>query len=407
MGEIFIKVNDTDYTPLRERRLTNFTEPINLCVMHYPINEYPGETLNVEIDIPEGNCAYCLSNLNNRWDKHSCPGKSCNCSRLYKLKMTFNGKNSRLVDEDYVYVVRLILYNDTQKDMLLSSVIYRSEQVETCKGFISKFGSKTNNEKSKLSIDVKRFNKDLPPRNDDSTNFYDALFELNQKNENVLIQVCGREFNVLKGILVLRSLVFKAMLFSSEMSENENKIIKIDDSDPDVIEIMLHYIYTNKTERVHEKPLEVLKVAYKYGIQDLQDVCIEWMKSNVNLKNFLAISKLAMAYDLIDLQDCISQYVEKEEEILITRRDFQNYLSNKINSSSVAEVLRFCRKHPSKLDSVKKMALQFLEKNIESVMEMNGFLNLFGGSFTQELVLFLFKYKKNCAEKEETQRLFI
>lgn len=81
----------------------------------------------------------------------------------------------------------------------------------------------------------------------------------------ILTTLDGRQFPAHKVILSARSPVFAAMFKNNDFLENEKGQVKIDDFNGDVMESLLDYLYTAKSEKLHEKAEDVLQVADKVG----------------------------------------------------------------------------------------------------------------------------------------------
>ena len=113
--------------------------------------------------------------------------------------------------------------------------------------------------------------------------------ETKEKDHNFIISVI---------ILCARSTVFKAML-SSNMTENTTKTIKILDFEPDVVRLFLNYLRTDQIRdcslTTHSQNL--LKLAHKYDVTRLFNVCEINLANNLTINNIIEILKLADTYE--------------------------------------------------------------------------------------------------------------
>jgi len=120
-----------------------------------------------------------------------------------------------------------------------------------------------------------------------------SLF-LNDSYSDVKIQCQGKIFRCHKNILSIRSKYFEACLAHQGTKESESGIIEIADHPPEVIEMLLRYIYTSEID--HDLiTMEFFMAVDKYDIgEDLRKICIEHLKTNVTINN--AIEILARSY---------------------------------------------------------------------------------------------------------------
>jgi len=69
-----------------------------------------------------------------------------------------------------------------------------------------------------------------------------------------------------------RSSVFETAL-TSDMTEKQDNVIRIDDSKPDAIKAMLDYVYTGKVSYIGDMAADVLQLADKYNLPGLMKIC--------------------------------------------------------------------------------------------------------------------------------------
>ncbi len=112
-------------------------------------------------------------------------------------------------------------------------------------------------------------------------------------------------------ILMARSPVFRAML-SSRMAEHLLGEIIIDDFDYEVVEEMLHFVYTDCcTSRANAEKLgeQLLGIASKYQLYGLIDVCETVYKLNMHEHSVIDILCMADRYSAQHLKSCALQYI--------------------------------------------------------------------------------------------------
>jgi len=100
--------------------------------------------------------------------------------------------------------------------------------------------------------------------------------------------ICGRKkFRCHKVIMAARSTVFKAML-ENEMQEKKTNEVKIEDSSPKAVKMMIDFIYTDKLpENVDPIAVELIHLAVKYDLASLIQICEVSLLSNLCNDNAL------------------------------------------------------------------------------------------------------------------------
>ena len=111
---------------------------------------------------------------------------------------------------------------------------------------------------------------------------------LNDELSDVKIFCEDKIFHSHKLILGGHSKVFKNMLFNNDMVEATSGEIKIIDTPAIAMKNLLFYIYH---ENVEDEMIthDLLVAADKYDIQELVNICINFMKKNLNDKNVVNI----------------------------------------------------------------------------------------------------------------------
>ena len=153
---------------------------------------------------------------------------------------------------------------------------------------------------------------------------------------DVKIYCEGKIFNCHKLILSGQSKVFKTMLSNNDMVEATSGEIKIVDTPAYVMIRVLFYIYHEyldptmfyihyeKLEPIEPKMIahELLMAADKYDIPDLVNICIKFMKGNLNDQNVVKVMTSAylthqkelfrMACNFVFKRGADNQFVQTE-----------------------------------------------------------------------------------------------
>ncbi|KAG8195422.1 hypothetical protein JTE90_013879 [Oedothorax gibbosus] len=111
------------------------------------------------------------------------------------------------------------------------------------------------------------------------------------------LRVGDEEFKAHKNILCARSSVFNTML-NCEMEEKLTNCVKITEFDPPTVTKMLDYIYCGQVEDLTpEVALQLYSAAEKYNLQDLKDICAEYLSTNLSVDNFCDVLILAKLHN--------------------------------------------------------------------------------------------------------------
>ncbi|XP_033150840.1 speckle-type POZ protein-like [Drosophila busckii] len=109
-----------------------------------------------------------------------------------------------------------------------------------------------------------------------------------------IITADKKELRAHKNILAARSKVFEAM-FDHELEESKLNQVYINDFNEEVIRQMLQYSYTGKLTKLDDLNADLLAIAHKYELQELEEMCVN------SLLEKLSIETAAEAFKLGDL----------------------------------------------------------------------------------------------------------
>ncbi|XP_052795806.1 kelch-like protein 8 isoform X2 [Mya arenaria] len=181
--------------------------------------------------------------------------------------------------------------------------------------------------------------------------FRDAYKLLNgflEKEElcDVEIQCGTRSFKCHRNILSTVSGYFRAM-FLGKMAESKQDVVKIQDIDENVMEDMIKYAYSGKVMISVENVQSILYVASILQVENVAQVCSDFMKEHLSAENCGQVHTFAMQHNREQLikytRDFITDNfleVSKTPEYLSMSADVIDSIvgSNKLNVSNEAEV---------------------------------------------------------------------
>lgn len=123
----------------------------------------------------------------------------------------------------------------------------------------------------------------------DNNTLYDRVNKLLKSYEwsDCNFFVCGKKFKAHKLILGITSPVFEAM-FYGPLSNNED--VTITDVEPNIFDMLLTYIYTDKVEiKSVDEAYELMYASRKYMLEYLTETCAAYLVTNINIDNVINI----------------------------------------------------------------------------------------------------------------------
>jgi len=175
--------------------------------------------------------------------------------------------------------------------------------------------------------------------------FGQKLLELHSDGHfDLAIQAGGKEFKASKLTLMACSDYFRRMLSCPNSIEAKTGIIKIENTKPEVIEALIHWVYQINVDNMEEIAMELYQVADKYEISPLKKKCIKAMAKSLSTENIAPC--LILAYKFREEKF-------KQHTLNFIRGDY-NKLASLMTSE---EWLEFCREHP---EEAKKIGVDIL-----------------------------------------------
>lgn len=191
-------------------------------------------------------------------------------------------------------------------------------------------------------------------------------FAKNDDYTDVTLKVGSEEIKAHKNILAARSDVFDAM-FKSKMKEEQTGIIKVEDFKPHVIKQMMYYIYTNEVEDLPKMSLDLFEAAHFYNLIDLENMCKDYMVSNITVNNVTSLLELAEKFSLKDIQSNIDKFIKSNEAQVVKNAEYLDYLLSRLCVKNVAKCLVLADKY--KLKDFKVPLKEFVKDNIKEVIK--------------------------------------
>lgn len=112
----------------------------------------------------------------------------------------------------------------------------------------------------------------------------------------------GCRFRAHRLILAARSPVFKAMFLTGMREKRAGKVV-IEDVAPEAIKCMLDFAYKDECPDLDEDTIfDTLKIANKYDMPGLRDICLDFMARNSRSDNSIGFLAACDSYNLVDFK---------------------------------------------------------------------------------------------------------
>ncbi|XP_077997874.1 kelch-like protein 25 [Glandiceps talaboti] len=147
--------------------------------------------------------------------------------------------------------------------------------------------------------------------------------ELRQHRQlcDVTLVVEDKDFPCHRLILAANSPFFKAM-FLSGMQESFRSRITLQDITSEAMTSLLQYIYRSTISISQSNVLSVLHASCVYQMPTVTQVCVAFLKANMDTSNCLSFLRLAGQYTLPTLQNISRRYVLENFEDVCKTQDF-------------------------------------------------------------------------------------
>lgn len=155
-----------------------------------------------------------------------------------------------------------------------------------------------------------------------------VLWKVNQlrchkKLCDVVLRVGGQEIHTHRAILAACSSYFLAM-FTNEMRESEQDTIEIKDMNADILSSLVNFAYSGDIEINVENVQEILAAASLLQIKQVQDLCCDFLKKQLDATNCLGIKNFAEANGCRQLSEIIDSFARKHFQEVALGSEFLN-----------------------------------------------------------------------------------
>ena len=210
----------------------------------------------------------------------------------------------------------------------------------------------------------------------------------NRKLCDVVLKAEDLEICAHRAILSASSAYFLAM-FTNDMRESEQDVIEMKDMTPSILSMLIDFTYTGEVAITVENVQEVLAVASLLQIKQVQDICCNFLKQQLDASNCLGIKNFAEANGCQQLTDVIENFARRNFPEVAASSEFltnswesiaslisSNDLNVKREEDVYQAILEWVKQNPSEraehfpklLDHVHlpRMSIGFLMQEVDS-----------------------------------------
>lgn len=171
-------------------------------------------------------------------------------------------------------------------------------------------------------MDPKHLREDL--RLFQTTLLQDGLKELLNENKLIdcVLKVGDRSIPCHRLILAACSPHFREMFFSAEGEEVNQKEVVLENLDPDVMEVIVNYLYSAEIDISDSNVQDILAIANRFQIPSVFTVCVNYLQKKLSKNNCLAIYRLALMMNCARLAIAARDYIADRFDTIATAEDF-------------------------------------------------------------------------------------
>lgn len=157
--------------------------------------------------------------------------------------------------------------------------------------------------------------------------------QISEKFTDVTFIVEGEKFYAHRIILSARCEYFCALLYGGMKESTSLDEIILKDTPVASFRVLLEYLYTGVVhlkELKEEDIIDLLGLAHRYGLKELQDAIGNYLESIIDVKNVSVIYDVACLYQLFQLRDECLMYMDHNAVDALETEGFTNLSENAI-----------------------------------------------------------------------------
>lgn len=179
----------------------------------------------------------------------------------------------------------------------------------------------------------------------------------NDKFVDCILKIKDQDFPCHKLVLAASSPYFKAM-FLSDMEESKKREVVLKDVEPQIMGMILRYIYTCDINLTEQNVQDIFMVANMYQIPSIFSACVSFLEHMMMLSNCLAIFRLGLLLECPRLAAKARDFICERFELIIRDQEF-----NQLGSGEVAAIITCDSLNVEKEEKVFEALMQWVEYN--------------------------------------------
>lgn len=177
-----------------------------------------------------------------------------------------------------------------------------------------------------LSLFQESIQEEIPSKTFKELEKYEKMLE-NQKFSDVTIIAEGNSYYLHKCILASSSVVFDAM-FTNDMKEKNENLVKIEDIKKEVLDEFFRFIYSGKVKDIQNFAGDLLIAAEKYSVEGLKTLCEETMANLITSSTAIEYLQLSIMNNAEKLKTYVIKWLAKNFEKEMIAKDNLDSLWN-------------------------------------------------------------------------------
>lgn len=146
---------------------------------------------------------------------------------------------------------------------------------------------------------------------------------------DVTLKVENQEFAAHRFVLCSRCSFFRS-LFTTDMRERNQNIVKLDVFENSVMEDVLEYIYTGQTELTPDKALFLLKAGDYLLLDELKTKCADYLCTAVSVENVVQVYQLGKRHGCANLAKAAAVFIENNFDKISNHVTFPGLTSSEL-----------------------------------------------------------------------------
>ncbi len=174
---------------------------------------------------------------------------------------------------------------------------------------------------------------------------------------DVVLRAGGHEIHAHRAVLAASSAYFMAM-FTNEMKESQQDVIEMQDINPTILENLVTFAYMGDIEVSVDNVQDVLSASSLLQIRQVQEICCDFLKKQLDASNCLGIKNFAEANGCQQLSDVIDSFARMHFQDVSLSSEFLNN-----NWENIASLIKSSDLNVKKEEDVYSSIIQWVKQD--------------------------------------------